>query len=90
MRSASPSVTLDAALAGSVSGFLCGKVIVGDPYWMALAGAVGFAAATRWPKPRTSKGVSLSQRFVGAAYEGSSLVARLRSSMALCLAERRT
>ena len=82
--SSGSSVALDAAVAGCTAGFLCGKIVVGDPLVMAVAGAVGLAAATRWPEPdvlargyRRTAGTAA----VGCAYEGSRIVARLRGSV---------
>ena len=99
LRSASPSVALDAALSGCVSGFLCGQILVGPPKFMALAGAVSFAMATRWPEPsqlfepkRRLSAATLrpaaGQLLVGCAYRGSRGMARLRASVGRLVRER--
>ena len=83
-RTAGGSLALDAAVAGCVSGFLCGKIVVGDPVLMAVVGAVGAAAATRWPEPdpRALKRRTAGSFTVGVAYDGARLVQRLRGTAA--------
>lgn len=94
--SAPPSVALDASLAGCLAGFGCGVVLIGDPKVLAVAGALSFAAATRWPDPqlrltdRDGRIVAVSalrqaspgQICVACAYGGSRGVARLRAAVA--------
>lgn len=46
---AAPS-TLDAALGGAACGYLTGLIVVGDPKTMAVAGALCFAWAHRFPE----------------------------------------
>ena len=75
-------VTFDAALAGCVAGFLCGKVVVGDPAFMAVAGAVGSAAATRWPEPDGRGRRTVGSVVVGSAYQGARSMTRLRLAAA--------
>ena len=94
--SAPPSVVLDASLAGCLAGFGCGVVLIGDPKVLAVAGALTFAAATRFPDPQlrltdrdgrivavsTLRAASPGQICVACAYGGSRGVARLRAMAA--------
>ena len=75
-------VTFDAALAGCVAGFLCGKVVVGDPAFMAAAGAIGSAVATRWPEPDGRGRRTAGSVVVGSAYRGARSVTKLRVAAA--------
>ena len=75
-------VTFDAALAGCIAGFLCGKVVVGDPAFMAAAGAVGSAVATRWPEPDGRGRRTAGSVVVGSAYHGARSVSKLRVAAA--------
>ena len=72
-------VTFDAALAGCAAGYLCGKVVVGDPLFLAAAGAVGSAVATRWPEPDGRGSRTAGSVVVGSAYRGARCVAQLRA-----------
>ena len=91
--SAASSVALDASLAGCLAGFGCGVVLIGDPKVLAVAGALSFAAATRWPDPQlrladrdgriiaasTLRASTPGQICVACAHGGSRGVARLRA-----------
>lgn len=70
--------TVDAALAGAAGGWLTGKVLVGDPKWMAAAGAASFAWAHRFPQRSHT-------RLCALARKPTRLVRRLRSRLASAL-----
>ena len=80
-RRAEPLVTIDAALAGCAAGYLCGKVVVGGPVFMAAAGAVGSAVATRWPEPDGRGRRTVGSVVVGSAYYGARGVTQLRAAV---------
>ena len=79
-------MALDAALSGCAAGLLTGTLLIGDPKLLAVAGALSFCAATRWPEPPLQLSVgglrraSADQIFVGCAYKGAHGMARLRGA----------
>ena len=79
-RETSAHATLAAA------GRLTGTLLIGDPRLLAVAGALSFCAATRWPEPPLQLSVgglrraSAGQIFVGCAYKGAHGMARLRGA----------
>ena len=66
--------TYDAVLAGAIAGFACGKLLIGDPITLALAGSLSFGAAEQYPlSPRIPRPLVL------VTHKSANAVARLRA-----------
>jgi hypothetical protein len=61
--------TLDAAVAGAVCGFSCGRILIGDPTLLALVGASAFSYAHHYPSRANPRLLSISRRFAELAHE---------------------
>ena len=71
------ATVFDAMFAGAASGYLCGKLLVGDPTWLALAGCMSFGFAKEFPECKW-----LPPRFVRTSRRAAGAVARLRAQHA--------
>ena len=68
------ATVFDAMFAGAASGYLCGKLLIGDPALLALAGCMSFGFAKEFPECKW-----LPPRFVRTSRRAAGAVARLRA-----------
>ena len=66
--------TADAIAAGAAVGFVCGKVVIGDPKLLAMAGAASFAYAHCNPEKSDKRLRAVSNRVAELVHEARSYV----------------
>ena len=65
---------VDAAAAGAVVGFATGKILIGDPKLLAMAGAASFAYAHKYPEKSNVRFRDVANRFADLAHEARTYV----------------